>query len=115
VFVEATGSATCPVRLFECYMEWRGLAEGLLFTTRTGSMMTPAAITSVCRRIISAVGGEERVSSHSLRIGGATAAIEGGLTKEQVMTVGGWKSEAVNLYLHAREVAGVGASRRMGF
>jgi hypothetical protein len=63
VFVEATGSATCPVRLFERYMEWRGLAEGLLFTTRTGSMMPPGAITSVCRRIISTIGGEERVSS----------------------------------------------------
>jgi hypothetical protein len=35
--------------------------------------------------------------------------IEGGLTKEQVMTVGGWCSEAINLNLRAREVAGVDA------
>jgi hypothetical protein len=76
--------------------------------------MSLGAITAVCRRMVEAVGGDEKVSSHLLRIGGATAAIEGGLTKEQVMTVGGWRSEAINLYLHVREVAGVDASQHMG-
>jgi integrase len=83
VFVEASGS--CPVRLFRRFMEWHGARGGLLFTTRSGTKMSAGAITSVCRRMVAAVGGNEKVSSHSLRIGGATAAVEGGLTKEQIM------------------------------
>jgi hypothetical protein len=82
--------------------------------TCSGTRMSLGAITAVCQQMVEAVGGDEKVSSHLLCIGGATVAIEGGLTKEQVMTVGGWCSEAVNLYLRAREVAGVDASWHMG-
>jgi len=65
--------------------------------------------------MVQAAGRTEKVSSHSLCIGGATAAIEGGLTREQTMTIGGWNSEAVNRYLRARELAVMQVSQRMGF
>jgi hypothetical protein len=36
------------------------------------------------------------------------------MTIEQVMTIGGWKSDAVHRYLRARKAGGVGASHLMG-
>jgi hypothetical protein len=66
--------------------------------------------------MVANAGMPVQVSSHSLRIGGATAAMEGGLTKEQIMTVSGWRSEAMELYLRTHEVVvAQGASSRMGF
>jgi hypothetical protein len=49
-----------------------------------------------------------------LRIGGATATMEGSMTVEQVMTIGGWRSNAVLRYIRAHETASVGASLWMG-
>ncbi|ELR13539.1 integrase domain containing protein [Acanthamoeba castellanii str. Neff] len=105
VFIEPTGRATCPVRLFRLFVQWRGLG---------GGVMSSSAISAVCQRMVAAAGLSAQVSSHSLRIGGATAAVEGGMTREQVMTIGGWRSDAVNSYLRARELPSMAVSRRMG-
>lgn len=50
------------------------------------------------------------VSLHSLHIGGATAAMMGGLQCKQIMAISGWCSGVVNRYLHTVETAKVGAS-----
>jgi site-specific recombinase XerD len=114
VFIDASGGDTCPVGILRRFLSWREAGSGLLFRSRTGAAMTTAAITALCRRAVAAAGCLERVSSHSLRIGGATAAVEGGMTVEQVMTIGGWRSNAVHRYIRARRTASVGASLRMG-
>jgi len=44
-------------------------------------------------------GIEGFFSGHSLRIGGASAALAAGFTVDEVMTLGAWKSDAVRQYL----------------
>jgi hypothetical protein len=78
VFVEATGSPTCPERQFTQYLAWHRQKSGLLFMMHNRTRMSLGAITAVCRWMVEAVGGDEKVFAHWLCIGGA---IEGGLTK----------------------------------
>jgi len=93
IYIELVeNSCTCPVRLFWKYLEWRGQEEGLLFRAAQGGRLSTQAITSICQRMVAAAGLQVRVSSHSLWIGGATAAMMAGLTREQIMTIGGWSS-----------------------
>jgi len=105
---------TCPVRLFWKYLEWRGREKGLLFGAAQGGRLSTQAITSICQRMVAAAGLQVRVSSHSLRVGGATAAMMAGLTREQIMTIGGWSSAAVDRYLPALEMTRLRVSARMG-
>ncbi|CAG8589200.1 17672_t:CDS:2, partial [Cetraspora pellucida] len=42
---------------------------------------------------------DDHFTAHSIRIGGATAAMEAGLSLTQIQTIGGWDSKAVMLYL----------------
>ncbi len=115
VLVEKShGSHTCPVRLWKLYLRWRGMKPGLLFESAKGAPLSPSAVSSICKRMVKAAGRSDIVSSHSLRIGGATAALRGGLSKEQIMAVGGWTSHAVERYLRAAEVVQLGTSVRMG-
>lgn len=54
------------------------------------------------------------LSGDSLRIGGATAALQGGATVEQVRATGDWTSDAVNLYMRAVGAARSGITTKMG-
>jgi integrase len=114
VFIEGSHSPQCPVRLLRLLQAHTGLQRGRVFQSVTGAALTASAISSICKRMVAAAGLSARVSSHSLRIGGATAAMEGGLSKEQVMVIGGWQSNAVERYLRAREAAIEGTTVRMG-
>jgi len=55
-----------------------------------------------------------KVSLHSLWIGGAIAAMMAGLTREQIMMIGGWSSAAVDRYLWVLEMTKLGVLARMG-
>jgi integrase len=115
LFIERTDSVICPVKLMELYLQERGDGAGWLFVTATGRQMSTGAVSSLVKRAAEVAGLEGHYSSHSLRIGGATAALEGGMSKEQIKAIGGWSGEAVERYMRAREVAQLRASRLMGF
>jgi hypothetical protein len=55
-----------------------------------------------------------RFGGHSIRISGATLAVLGGLSLEQVMAIGGWRGPAAGEYLRAFVGVALGASARMG-
>jgi site-specific recombinase XerD len=114
VYIDATGSAVCLVRLLQQWLAVQGRQPGLLFTNVSGQPLSTSAISSICQRMVAVAGQKELVMLHSLRIGGATAVVEGSLMCEQTMTIGGWNSGAVDRYLRAQELAMVGVSRRMG-
>jgi len=114
-FVEPTETDCCPVKLLRMYLEHRGSRPGYLFTSATGGKLSVSAVSSICKRMVEAAGLDAQVSSHSLRIGGATAAMMAGITREQIMTIGGWSSSAVDRYLRAAEVTRLGVSVKMGF
>jgi len=52
--------------------------------------------------------------SHSIRISGACLAILGGMSLEQVMAIGAWKSRAVEDYLRSLVAVASNATQRMG-
>ncbi len=81
---------------------------------KNGDQLASSAISSIVRKAANAVGIQGHFSSHSLRIGEATAALEGGLTKEQIKAIGGWTSESVDRYIRAREASQIGVSSKMG-
>ena len=113
--MEATGGDICPVKLLREYLQWRGDQPGPLFLDHKGGQLSTGAISSLVRRMAKENGFDGCYSSHSLRIGGATAAMEGGMSKEQIQAIGGWTSEAVQRYLRAREAMQLRASHCMGF
>ena len=80
-----------------------------------GRKISTAGISQLVKRMIADTGIKGRFSSHSLWIGGATAAMMGGMSLEQIMSIGNWKSAAVNMYLHALGAAKAGMSKKMGF
>lgn len=114
VYIEPTGKLTCPVGVMREYLRQRGEHQGWLFEADGGRQLSTGAISSIVKKVASNAGLKGWFSSHSLRIGGATAAMAGGMTKEQIKAIGGWTSDAVDRYLRAVEPLQQGASRLMG-
>jgi site-specific recombinase XerD len=126
VRIEPTDSVICPVRVLKCYLEWwennvRGQLDKdrWLFVKKNRQsgfvQLTSRDISLILQKMVDLAGCPEVVTSHSLRIGGATAALKGGLTKEQIMALGGWSSGAVERYLRDHELLQLAPSKRMGF
>ncbi|CAG8498484.1 3505_t:CDS:10, partial [Scutellospora calospora] len=86
-----------------------------LFLSRMGGKLLVAAVTAIVKYFAGNAGLQRRYTAHSLRIGGAIAAMKGGMTMEQIQSIGGWTSGAVQLYTRAISMAEIGASRLMGF
>ncbi len=51
--------------------------------------MSVASISAVVKRVAEHAGLDGNYSGHSLRIGGATAAVAGGMSMEQIRAIGG--------------------------
>lgn len=114
--IEATGGLTCPVRIVSAYLAQRrgSSPDDYVFEARRSVKLSSQAISSIVQRMARMTGFSGVFSSHSLRIGGATAAMAAGITKEQIMTIGGWSSDAVDRYLRPLETVQLRASSRMG-
>ena len=59
--------------------------------------MTVGAVGAIVKSVASDTGVKGRFTAHSIRIGGATAAMEAGLSLMQIRTIGGCDSKAVML------------------
>ena len=91
--------------------------DDFIFPSRiaTGKHMSVSTFSKWVKRIAEFAQLKGRYTGHSVRIGGATAAMEGGLTLAQIRAIGDWESRAVLLYLRLREAAKLNASAKMGF
>lgn len=69
-------------------------------------------VTKVLRDSLSTLGYRGNYSGHSFRRGAATSASRSGLSKEDIMTLGRWKSDSYRLYIEADPDKVVDASRR---
>ncbi|CAG8752718.1 23833_t:CDS:2 [Cetraspora pellucida] len=69
-----------------------------LFLSRQGKQLTVGAIGVIVKRLAKHSGLEGCYTAHSIRIGGAIAAMEAGLSLTQIRAIGGWDSKAVMLY-----------------
>ena len=89
----------CPVAAMIAYLRRRGLASGPLFRSSNGR---PASRSWFCRRLkesIAIIGVTGDFTSHSLRIGAATAAAAAGLSAETIQAMGRWSSDAFKIYI----------------
>lgn len=116
---EKTGNpVSCPVKILDKFLAagfWIG--NDFLFQDRgISGQMSTGAVSAVVKRMADQAGLDGRYSSHSLRIGGATAGMRGGLSLEQIMSIGCWKSiSSAMIYMRAFGAAQAMASSAMGF
>ena len=76
--------------------EW---AATPLFREADGRAPTTARVRTVVRSLMAAAGEESsRFGAHSLRIGGATAALAAGVPASFIRAMGRWSSEIYEIY-----------------
>ncbi|CAG8667568.1 3709_t:CDS:1, partial [Ambispora leptoticha] len=115
--IEKMSSRFCSVERVVNYLKVRPVTKGdaPLFLSKSRKKMSVLAISAVVKRFAEHAKMKGRFTAHSLRIGGATAAMKGGLSMEQIQTIGGWVSDAARLYMRAIGTVNLGASIAMGF
>lgn len=93
------GDRFCPSKLLSSYLRIRGATPGPLFKIKDVAL-TKTVLASELERAARAAGLDaNRVKPHSLRIGGATMALQSGLSDAQVRALGRWRSDAFLRYL----------------
>ena len=102
VLIDCTGTPSCPATLLTRYMTHsQHLRPSVpIFQFKDGSYLTPSRFTAVLKQALTAVGTNPRhFSSHSLRIGGATAAAAAGTEPAIIQELGRWRSQCYRRYL----------------
>lgn len=89
----------CAVQAVMTYLCLRGDASGPLFLLQSGQPLSRVILTKWLRRILSAAGVTGNFSSHSFRIGAATAAARNGVPDHLIQALGCWTSNAYQSYI----------------
>ena len=116
--IDTTSSKTCPATIiWNYYREKVKIArqDDYLFLSVKGKQLSSGAVSNVVKKVAQNANLQGRFTGHSLRIGGVTAAVTGGLTMAQLRGIGDWESNAIRYYLRALSAASVHASKKMGF
>ena len=91
-----------------------GIADSRpLFCDEQGAGITVAQVRDMVKSLMEAVGRDPRLyGAHSLRIGGATAALAAGVSPQLIRLMGRWSSDIYEIYCRMSEEAalGVGAA-----
>jgi hypothetical protein len=102
------------VDVMRTYARMRGPAPGPFWLHSDGRPMGAG----FCNALAKLLGGLEhcsmRLTGHSFRIGGATAAAAVGIDVGTIQAIGGWRSQAVLLYIRRVAACHARVSRRMG-
>ncbi|CAG8783272.1 5079_t:CDS:2, partial [Cetraspora pellucida] len=72
-------------------------------------------VSAIVKRIAENAGLQGRFTAHSIRIGGATAAMEADMSLAQIQAIRGWDSKSVMLYLRTVGTTNLMFSKKMGF
>lgn len=101
VLVGQTGTSTCPVQAMRKYLIQRQCEPpGPLFTLHSGKFITRRGVSDTTKQLLSSAGLDPHLySSHSYRIGAATAAAAAGLPDHLIKTLGRWRSSAYQCYI----------------
>lgn len=100
--VSRTNSPTCPVSHMRHYLEHRPSVIGPLFCHFDGSPLTRYQFSSVLKKSLAFLRPNYTMyTSHSFRIGAATAAAMAGYGDEVIKKAGRWNSEAFRLYIQS--------------
>ena len=99
VVVVRDGSLLRPVSALRRYLSLRGPNGSAPLFVWKGRPLTNGKVTQLVRATMEAAGVDPRpFSSHSLRIGGATAALAAGVPPEAIRVMGRWDSEVYEIY-----------------
>jgi integrase len=102
----------CPVSWFRAYSMLRPQGARAFFCKLTGEPLSVKTPNFIVKRILKELGVcALEYGSHSLRKGGATAAIEAGMSVPALKAHGRWKSDAVYTYIVLPESALMAVSR----
>ena len=117
VLLAGGGSVFDPVAELEAWTQVRatlGLSQsGPLFCHADGSSITVDEVRDAVRRCMTAAGRDPALfGAHSLRIGGATAALAAGVSPQLIRLMGRWSSDVYEIYcrMSVQAALGVGVS-----
>ena len=108
--VAASDDDACPVRALRHLFHWKAPLDSPLFETANG--FTRELVIDQVRQILALLGIKGHYSGHSFRRGAATSAREAGLSDDEIMLLGRWKSVAYRLYIDTPPERILAASRR---
>ncbi|CAG8560831.1 7007_t:CDS:2, partial [Scutellospora calospora] len=113
--IEMSNNLYCPVKLLINYLKIcpKTPANWPLFLSKTKKQMSVGAISAVVKRMAEHAHLTGCYTAHSIRIGGATTAMEAGFSLTQIRAIGGWDSKAVMLYLRSIGTAQLEISKKM--
>ena len=113
--VAATGTDTCPVRAMRKFLTCTQFPSSRpLFTLSSGEFLTRPFLTKTVGTLLQATGlsaqQARQYSSHSLRIGAATATAAAGLPTWLIKAAGRWKSATYQHYIRSPRKALLGVA-----
>ena len=96
LLIGATSNFLCPVITLRTFVNSRGSTHGPLYTFSIGTFLTRGRITDLLKRCFSTTCG---LSTHSFKIGGATALAAAGVSDSTIQIMGRWLSDIFKRYL----------------
>ena len=99
VYIGRAHPPTCALSAMLAYPHLRGSAPGPLFRWRAGLPLTARDVNTHLRSILAGASIQGRYSSHSFRIGAATAAAAVGIPDHLIKVMGRWSTSAYQRYI----------------
>ena len=88
LLIASTGTSVCPVSALQRYLKYSKVSQGPLFQFSDGRFLTRTLISRTVREALSNQGLDiKRYSSHSFRIGAASAASAAGLSDSLIKSL----------------------------
>ena len=120
IFVQAGGKLLDAVAEMLLYLKMDPVAEEEraltpLFRHAVGTAFTRADVSSVVKELMASIGLDPaRFGTHSLRIGGATAALAAGVQPTLIRVAGRWSSDIYRIYCRLSLEAAAGMAVVIG-
>ena len=93
--IGSTGNQLCPIAALRAYLTVRPQSSGPLFIYVNGTFLTRSRVSSFLIKVLSPI----HISTHSFRIGGATALASVGVPDHVIKAYGRWSSNAYQRYI----------------
>ena len=119
LLIAAGGSLLDPVRLMQRYFALHPVSADAAATTplfsRGGRAITVREIRGMVQELMRRLGLDpRRYGAHSLRIGGATAALAAGMSPSTIRAAGRWSSEIYRIYCRLSRQSAAGVATTIG-
>ena len=101
IYLGRTGHSVCPVQAMTAYLVVRGGQPGALFMEKDGTALTRQLFSRALKDIFDKLKlNYGDFNTHSFRIGAATTANQAGISDTHIKTLGRWRSNVYQSYIH---------------